>query len=78
MKGRGVEMSVSRSSLPQARGGQERYRTTSRKRRMSLAGFRRDEDGSIIMFSLFLFILMILIGGMAVDLMRFETRRVHV
>jgi hypothetical protein len=40
--------------------------------------FRREEDGSIILFSLFLFILMILIGGMAVDLMRFETRRVHV
>jgi Flp pilus assembly protein TadG len=40
--------------------------------------FRREEDGSIILFSLFLFVLMILIGGMAVDLMRFETRRVHV
>jgi Flp pilus assembly protein TadG len=43
-----------------------------------VARFRREEDGSIILFSLFLFVLMILIGGMAVDLMRFETRRVHV
>jgi hypothetical protein len=52
------------------------------RRRSSRAGFvftrfRREEDGSIILFSLFLFVLMILIGGMAVDLMRFETRRVH-
>jgi hypothetical protein len=52
------------------------------RRRSSGSGFvftrfRRDEDGSIILFSLFLFVLMILIGGMAVDLMRFETRRVH-
>lgn len=42
-----------------------------------LTRFRREEDGSIIMFSLFLFILMVIIGGMAVDLMRFETRRVE-
>lgn len=42
-----------------------------------LTRFRREEDGSIIIFSLFLFILMVLIGGMAVDLMRFETRRVE-
>jgi hypothetical protein len=52
------------------------------RRRVSGSGFvftrfRREEDGSIILFSLFLFVLMILIGGMAVDLMRFETRRVH-
>lgn len=42
-----------------------------------LSRFRREEGGSIIMFSLYLFVLMVLIGGMAVDLMRFETRRVH-
>ena len=37
--------------------------------------FRRNEDGSLLIFSLFIFVLMILMGGMAVDLMRFETRR---
>ncbi|MEL6169288.1 MAG: Tad domain-containing protein [Pseudomonadota bacterium] len=37
--------------------------------------FRDGEEGSFIIFSLFLLILMILLGGMAVDLMRFETRR---
>lgn len=62
-------MTQSHPSAPQSR-------TTFGSR--TLGRFRRDEDGSIILFSLFLFLLMVLIGGMAVDLMRFETRRVHV
>lgn len=37
--------------------------------------FARDEQGSFTIFSLFIFIMILLIGGMAVDLMRFETRR---
>lgn len=37
--------------------------------------FRRSEEGSIIIFSLVIFVLMLMIGGMAVDLMRFETTR---
>jgi Flp pilus assembly protein TadG len=37
--------------------------------------FRRDEDGSLIVFGLFLFLLMLMMGGMAVDLMRYEQRR---
>ncbi|MEO1454776.1 MAG: TadE/TadG family type IV pilus assembly protein [Pseudomonadota bacterium] len=37
--------------------------------------FARDQEGSFTIFSLFIFVLIILIGGMAVDLMRFETRR---
>ncbi len=45
--------------------------------RALLRQFGREEDGSIIMFSLCLFVMMILVGGMAVDMMRFETRRVH-
>ncbi|WP_158454117.1 TadE/TadG family type IV pilus assembly protein [Octadecabacter temperatus] len=36
---------------------------------------RRDEDGSIIIFSLMMFVLILWFGGMAVDLMRFETTR---
>ena len=66
------------SALPDSKGARKHDGTARPTRRLSLAGFRRDEDGSIIMFSLILFMLMILIGGMAVDLMRFETRRVHV
>ncbi|PWG16021.1 hypothetical protein DFK10_13995 [Salibaculum griseiflavum] len=38
--------------------------------------FRRDEEGGmIIFFSLFLFVLILWFGGMAVDYMRFETTR---
>lgn len=37
--------------------------------------FGRDESGSLIIFGLFIFILMLMIGGLAVDLMRYETHR---
>ena len=37
--------------------------------------FSQDEDGSLIVFSLFIFVLMLIIGGLSVDLMRFETAR---
>ena len=40
-----------------------------------MPGFMRDEDGSLIVFALYLFVTMLLIGGMAVDLMRYETHR---
>ncbi len=38
--------------------------------------FRREESGSILIFSIFLMILLLFICGMAVDVMRYETRRV--
>jgi Flp pilus assembly protein TadG len=38
--------------------------------------FRRREDGSILVFGLFLLLLMMMLGGLAVDLMRYEQRRV--
>jgi len=37
--------------------------------------FRKEERGSILIFSLFILILMLLVSGMAVDLMRAETQR---
>ena len=40
--------------------------------------YRKDEDGSLIMFSLFIFIAMLMFGGIAVDLMLYENRRTHV
>lgn len=43
--------------------------------RMRLAGFARDEDGTVGWFSLMLFCLMLVMGGMAVDLMRHEYTR---
>jgi len=47
----------------------------SRLKAKSFNRFRRDEDGSLIIFSLFLLIMMLMISGMAVDLMRAETHR---
>ncbi len=40
-----------------------------------LAAFRAGEDGTVTGFSLFIFLMMLFVGGMAVDLMRFETER---
>ncbi|MEM7718395.1 MAG: pilus assembly protein TadG-related protein [Pseudomonadota bacterium] len=40
--------------------------------------FQRDEEGSLIIFSLFVFLTMIVFGGIAVDLMLYENRRTHV
>ncbi|MGR3662484.1 MAG: Tad domain-containing protein [Paracoccaceae bacterium] len=37
--------------------------------------FRREEGGSILILSLFLFVMMLMVAGMAVDLMRSETQR---
>lgn len=37
--------------------------------------FRREEDGSLIIFGLFAFVMMLLLAGVSLDLMRFEERR---
>ena len=38
--------------------------------------FRREEDGALIIFALMLFVLMVMMGGFAVDLMKYENTRV--
>ena len=38
--------------------------------------FRREEDGALIIFALMLFVLMVMMGGFAVDLMKHENTRV--
>jgi Flp pilus assembly protein TadG len=42
----------------------------------SLVQFRDDEGGAMALFIIFMFLMMITFGGIAVDVMRFETRRV--
>lgn len=49
-------------------------KTLSRHRRIQ--NFTTREDGSLIIFSLFVFLMIIMISGMAVDLMRYENDRV--
>ena len=41
----------------------------------ALGRFRRDEDGSLVIFGLFAFVMMLLLAGVSLDLMRFEERR---
>lgn len=56
---------------PMVTGLTERMGRAARR----LRAFRADQEGSMIIFSLFLLIVMLIVGGMAVDLMRFETNR---
>lgn len=44
--------------------------------KVALHRFRKDEDGSLFVFGMVLFMLMIMVGGIAVDVMRYEQRRV--
>ncbi|NJS40026.1 MAG: hypothetical protein HC783_14560 [Rhodobacteraceae bacterium] len=44
--------------------------------RASMLRFRDDEGGSMALIMIFTFLAMIIFGGIAVDVMRFETRRV--
>ena len=41
----------------------------------SLLRFVKKQDGGVTLFSLFIFLMMLLMAGMAVDLMRYETKR---
>lgn len=43
--------------------------------RRRLSGFWRAEDGTLIIYSLFMFVCMLYLAGVALDLMRFEERR---
>lgn len=47
---------------------QRKFKTSSQR-------FVKDEDGAVLVFSLVLFVLMVMMGGLAVDLMRYETTR---
>ncbi len=42
----------------------------------SFRGFLRREDGALLPFAMFLLVMMIMIGGLAIDVMRHEERRV--
>ncbi len=48
-----------------------------RSLRTHMRRFRDDEGGSMIIFALFLFAMMLMIGGLSVDVMRAEYQRTH-
>ena len=53
--------------------------TATRKRRPGrgarLAAFRRDEDGALVIFSVFMLLMILFVGSLGVDMMRFEMER---
>ncbi|WP_413870601.1 pilus assembly protein TadG-related protein [Albidovulum sp.] len=49
--------------------------SASSRARAALRRFRREEEGSLIIFGLFAFVMMLLLAGVSLDLMRFEERR---
>lgn len=53
----------------------DRTRVTNEAVTAAVSRFRRDEDGSLIVFGLFCFVMMLLLAGVSLDLMRFEERR---
>lgn len=62
-------------SCPPALPRPTRAQTPLRRLARHFRLFHRNEDGSLIVFGLVLFMLMLMMGGMAVDLMRYEQRR---
>lgn len=61
----GFSFATSKTETKSLRGGRLRR----------LDEFRRAEDGSLLIFGLFCFVMMLLLSGVALDLMRFEERR---
>lgn len=45
------------------------------RRGFSLAVFRRDEDGALVIFSVFMLLMILFVGSLGVDMMRFEMER---
>ena len=61
--------------MPKVNSLTERLAIFKRSRVAFLKQFGRDEDGSIIVLTLLLLFGMLIVGGMAVDFMRYESRR---
>lgn len=53
------------------------FRSVAAALKTRLGAFQRDEDGVLIIFALMLFTLMVMMGGLALDLMKGETTRVN-
>jgi len=64
-------MNPSSHNLTAKTSGPELHRRIRQRAR----DFGRDESGVLIVFGLIIFVMMLIVGGMAVDLMRFETTR---
>ena len=65
------------STLNEAREETRKHATGFKSAvRQKLGKFRKDEDGSLIIFSLYIFIITLVVGGIAVDIMRSEYQQI--
>lgn len=55
----------------------DRFATLRTQVRARLRAFRREDDGALMLFGLFMLFLMLVVGGFAIDVMRFERERTH-
>lgn len=55
-----------------------KFRTSEKAAPATVANFQRDDTGSLTIFGLFIFLMIVMICGLAVDLMRYENERVAV
>jgi Flp pilus assembly protein TadG len=65
------------TAAAKCRSKRPRRRPSARLQRLqtSLHRFGRDEDGSLLIFGVYIFIMILMVGGIGIDLMRFERDR---
>lgn len=68
-------MKIESNQTAARKRGTDRLCDRLRRHRLAQTRFAHSEDGSLVVLSLMLFILMVMMGGLAVDVMRFEQRR---
>lgn len=66
----GMKTLVVKSLAPKILEGRDRVRARLRR-------FRQEEDGALLLFGLFMLFLMLVVGGFAIDVMRYERERTH-
>lgn len=54
-----------------------RLKTLKADFRSAMQRYRREEDGAILIFGLIAFVIILMVGGIAVDMMRYESERVR-
>ena len=64
-------------SAPTKTRAPRRFKRLNTRNDWSLKNFWRDESGSLIIFSLFAFVLMVVLSGIAIDVMRHEITRIR-
>ena len=70
IEAKGLEMQMHGDNVGENVPQSNTYKVSDRLRR-----FKKDEDGAIVLFSIFMFLAMLMVAGIGVDLMRYERDR---